>query len=44
MTFLPAESLDLGHGDALDADGIECVFYFVELEWFDYRLNLLHEK
>src|SRR5690242_9143570 len=42
MTLLPAEPFGLQHGDALQADLIECVFDLVELEGLDDRFDLLH--
>src|SRR5215469_14374000 len=36
MTFLPAETLGLGNGNALDADFMKRFLHFVELEGFDY--------
>jgi len=42
VTFLPSETLYLGHGNALHADSIQGVLYLVELKWFYDRLDLFH--
>src|ERR1700730_13122048 len=42
MALLPAKALGLGDGDALQADLLQRLFHFVELEWFDDRFDLLH--
>src|SRR5882672_8250067 len=42
MAFLPAESLGLQHGDALQPDLVERVFDLVEFEGLDDRFDLLH--
>src|SRR5437773_2296275 len=35
VTFLPAETLDFGDGDALNADGGQGFPHLVKLEWLD---------
>src|SRR5471032_2979307 len=42
MAFLAAEALGLEHGDALEADLIERVLHFIQLEGLDDRFDLLH--
>src|SRR5476649_401538 len=42
MAFLTAEALGLEHGDAFEADLIEGVLHFIELEGLDDRFDLLH--
>ena len=42
MAFLPSKPLGFGDGDALQADLLQCLLHFVELEWLDDRFDLLH--
>jgi hypothetical protein len=42
MAFLAAETLGLGHGDALQSDFLQGFLHFVELEGLNDRLNFLH--
>src|SRR3984885_825463 len=42
MALLPAESLGFGDSDALNADFMKRLFYFIKLERLDDRLDLLH--
>src|SRR5260370_11960894 len=42
MALLPAETLGLGHGDALDTDLVERFLHLVELEGLYDCFNLLH--
>ena len=42
VTLLAAESLGLGHGDALQADFLERFLHLIELERLDDRFDLLH--
>jgi hypothetical protein len=42
VALLAAESLDLGHGQAGDANLRQRFTHFVELEWFDDRFNFFH--
>lgn len=42
MTFLPAEPLYFGNGQAGDTDLIERLAHFVELEWFYDGLDFFH--
>src|SRR5215475_12841389 len=42
VTLLPAEPLGLQNSDAFEADLIECILHFVELEGLDDRFDLLH--
>src|SRR5712691_2233261 len=42
MTFLPSETLGLGHGDALQSDLLQGLFHLVAFEGLDNRLDLLH--
>src|SRR6476661_8592686 len=44
MSLLPAETLGLGDGDALDADLVQRLLHLVELEGLDDRLDLLHRN
>jgi len=43
VALLSAETLYLGHGDALNADGIQSVLYLVELERLNDRFYFFHE-
>ena len=40
MTFLAAKSLDLDHAQALNADVLQGLFYFVQLEGLDDGFDL----
>src|ERR1019366_3527147 len=42
MALLAAETLGLGHRDALHADFLQRFFHFIELERFDDGFNLFH--
>jgi hypothetical protein len=42
MSFLTAESADLGHRHSDDSDSCECFLHVVELERLDDRLDLFH--
>src|SRR3954447_1162382 len=42
MSLLPAETLGLGHRDALQPDLLQGLLHFVEFEGLDNRLDLLH--
>ena len=42
VASLSAETLHLGHGDALDADAAQRFLHFVELERLDDRFDLFH--
>jgi hypothetical protein len=42
MTFLAAETLDLGDGYAADARVVKRVLHIIQLEGFDDRLDLFH--
>jgi hypothetical protein len=42
MALLPAETLDFGYRNALDADAVEGILDLVELERFDNRLDFFH--
>ena len=43
MSFLTAEPLDLGDGNALHANGGERFTHLVKLEWLDDGSNEFHE-
>src|SRR6516165_12015856 len=42
MALLPAESLSLGHGDALKANFMQGVLHFVQFERLDDRFDFFH--
>ncbi len=42
MAFLASETLGLGHRDALEADLLQSLLNFIELEWLDDRFDLFH--
>src|SRR5476651_1223061 len=42
MAFLAAKAFGLEHGDALEADLVERVLHFIQLEGLDDRFDLLH--
>ena len=42
VALLPAETLGLGHGDALQPNLLQSLLHLVELEGFDNGLDLLH--
>ena len=42
MAFLAAETFDLAHGHAFDADLTEGILHFFEFEWFYNRVYFLH--
>jgi hypothetical protein len=41
MAFVPPESLDFGHGDALHTDRGGCLTHFVKLERLDDCIDYL---
>src|SRR5690606_36227458 len=42
MAPLPAVTLDFRYGEAMDAQGRECIAHFLKLEWLDDRHDDLH--
>src|SRR5205823_12766612 len=43
VALLPAKAFDLANGHAFDADAAQGVFDLLELEWFYYRFDFLHQ-
>jgi hypothetical protein len=42
MALLAAEALGFGDGDAGNADFMQRLFHFIELEWLDDRFDFFH--